>query len=181
MIDLRIDQHKLDDLLREINGTDEQVSNAMRSTVAKMSTWLRSRAARSLSAELQVKQKVMRFRLKNIKLKKAPNGAAGGVWLGLNDLDFVHLGGASQDNRGVVYRGREFSKAFLGPRPGAVAGKLAGRAFKRQGTARLPIEKVGLPIQEEANKALESEVMEWGRFEAQFFKVLERELRWRTR
>lgn len=181
MIELRIDQARLDDLLRELRGTDDEVRKALRSTVGKMSSWLRTRATRALSSELQIKQKVLRFRLKNIKLRQSPDGAAGGVWLGLNDLDFVHLGGAKQDRRGVEYKGRSFGGAFLGPKPGEVAGKLRGRAFKRKGSDRLPIEKVGLPIKDEADQALESEVMEWGLFEAQFFKVLERELRWRTR
>lgn len=181
MIDLRIDQTRLDGVVREINATDDDVRKALRSTVSKLSTWLRTRATRALSAELQVKQKVLRIRLKNIRLKKAPSGVAGGVWIGLNDLDFVHIGGARQDRQGVNYKGRKFGKAFLGPKPGEVSGKLGGRAFKREGVKRLPIEKVGLPIQDEANKALESDVMEWGRFVDQFFKVFERELRWRNR
>jgi hypothetical protein len=180
MIELKIDAMRLDTLVIESNGTPEQVRKALRSTVSKLSTWLRTRATRAMSAELQVKQKVLRFRLKNIKLKQAPNGSAGGIWLGLNDLDFIHLGGATQDAQGVNFRGREFSKAFMGPRPGTVSSKLKGRAFKRKGASRLPIEKVGLPIQDQANKALESEVMEWAAFETQFFKVLEHELKWRT-
>lgn len=181
MIDLQIDLARVDQLVAEVNATDDQVRVALRSTVSKLSTWLRTRATRAMSAELQIKQQVLRFRLKNIKLKKAPNGAVGGVWLGLNDLDFVYMGGASQDQQGVEFRGRSFGGAFMGPRPGTISGKLAGMAFKRTGSGRLPIEKVGLPIQDEADKALESEVMEWGAFQAQFFKVLEHELKWRTR
>lgn len=181
MIELRIDGTRLNGLLAEINATDHQVRKALRSTVSKLSTWLRTRAMRGLSAELHIKRNVLRYRLKNLKLKQAPDGAAGGLWLGLNDIDFVHLGGASQDAQGVKYRGQSFRGAFLGPRPGKISGKLAGRAFRRTGRDRLPIEKVGLPIQDAANKALESEVMEWHLFQAQFFKVLEHELRWRTR
>lgn len=183
MIDLRIDALQLNVLLSEIDATPDQTRKALRSTVSKLSTWLRTRATRALSAELQLKRNVLRHRLKNIKLKQAPNGAAGGLWIGLNEMDLKYVGKAKQDATGVTAgaRGHSFDHAFMGPRPGVKARKLKNRAFKRKGGARLPIEKVTLPIQDEAQKALDSDVMEWARFEAQFFKVLEHELRWRTR
>lgn len=181
MLELQIDPRQLDQLVADVQATDAQVRKALRSTVGKMSTWLRTRAARALSAELQVKQKVLRHRLKNIRLKNSPAGAVGGLWLGLNELDFVHLGGAAQDAQGVRFRSQRFRGAFLGPKPGEISGKLGGRAFKRKGPERLPLEKVGLPIEQAANSALQTDVMEWEKFQAQFFKVLERELRWRTR
>lgn len=184
MIDLRIDALQLNVLLSEIGATDEQVRKALRSTVGKMSNWLRTRAGRAIRKETGLKMDHLRRRLKAIKLKNAPNGAAGGLWIGLNAVDLKYLK-PEQDGLGVSAgppgRSRSYEGAFMGGKPGKVARKLNGRVFVRKGRERMPIKKVGLDIEDDANRALDTEVMEWAKFEAQFFKVLEHELRWRTR
>lgn len=180
MINLQVDALPLNVLATELGATEEQVRKALRSTVNKLAAWLRTRAARTLSAELRIKQNVLRYRLKKMKPKVGPGGTIGGLWIGLNDLDLKYLG-AKQDSTGVTARGQSFKQAFLGPRPGTKARKLNGHAFRRTGTSRLPIDKVELPIQSEAEKALESAVLEFRAFEVQFYKTFEHEIKWRTR
>lgn len=56
--------------------------------------------------------------------------------------------GARQTKAGVSYKisknkGRSLARgAFMGPKPGAVAARLGGHAFKRMGPQRLPIKKL---------------------------------------
>lgn len=176
---LNIDQRELDRLLIELDATDKIVTKALRSTVGRMSSWLKTRAARVVSKELKLKVSGIRKRMKNIKFKPSSDGGAGGVWIGLNPIDLKYLS-AVQDSRGVTVRkqGISIKGAFMGPRPGVKSEKYRGVVFKRKGRQRLPIEKQEWEIKKRAEDALDDNV--FAGFEAQFYKVFERELKWRS-
>jgi len=181
MIDLKIDTHELERLALDLAGTEKEVQCALRSTLSKMSAWLRTRTSRTLSQELRLKYSTVRHRIKAIRFKQSANGGAGGVWIGLNPLDLKFVGVPVQNERGVTLRGRaSFPHAFLGPRPGVKASKLNGNAFKRTGKDRLPIEKMGLEVKADADQAIESKAMDFAAFEKQFYKTFEHELKWQT-
>lgn len=181
MIQLNLDASALQLVADELDATEKQVKLAMRSTVSRMSSWLRVRAGRAIRAETKLRAELLRKRLKNIKLKYAGDGTIGGVWIGLNPIDLKYLM-PEQDGLGVTAgpsgAHESYEGAFMGPRPGTLASKLRGGVYARKGKARLPIVRLGMPIQDKANKALEASVFEG--FEEQFMKVFEREMKWRT-
>ena len=182
MINIKLDGHELDFVVSELEASEKQVRKAFRSTISKMSKWLRTRAARSMSKELDLKNAAVRKRLKSMKVKFTPDGAFGGIWIGQNAIDLPYIGGGQQFKGGVrTTRGQYIKGAFMGPKPGQQAIKLRGNAFKREGKKRLPIEKVGHDVKDQIDKALESSIMEWSTFESQFMKTFEHELKWQTR
>lgn len=180
LVSLSIEAGSIDRLVLELDATEKDATRALRSTVSKMTSWLRTRAARSLSGELKLKNAGVRKRLKSLKFKKSADGGVGGLWIGTNPIDLKYIGDAMQDSSGVSSRGQRFKGAFMGTRPGVQSIKLQGNAFVRKRRTRLPIEKVGLDVKAQMERALESDVMEFARFEAQFMKTFEHELRWRT-
>lgn len=180
MIELRIEPRELENTIQTIGAMDQQVKKALRSTVTKMARWIRVRAGRVIRKETMLKQEHLRRRLKSMKVKISQDGATGGVWIGLNEIDLSRLN-PEQDGFGVSAgppgRSQSYEGAFMGPRPGVKATKLRGGVFVRRGRKRLPLERVGMPIKSEAEKALESDVFDG--FEQQFYKVFEHELQWR--
>lgn len=182
-VSLTIDQHELTRLVDEFSASEVIVRRALQSTISKMGRWLRTRAGRAVRQETGIDFKLLRKRFRAVKFKKTPNGGIGGAWIGLNPIDLKNLAPV-QDASGVAAgpsgKRRDYQGAFMGPRPGVTASKLKGRVFKRAGSSRLPIKKQEYDIQAEGEKAIQSDVMEYHKFEMQFFTVFERELKWRT-
>lgn len=180
MINLKIDNHQLQEVADQLEATEKAVAKAMRSTIAKMGRWLRVRAGRAIREETQLKAEHLRKRLKAMKVKVTSNGAYGGVWIGLNPIDLKYLF-PEQDGLGVSAgppgRSQSYEGAFMGPRPGSLAPKLRGHVFKRTGKARTPIERQAFDIMSSAEKGLDKNIFKG--FEEQFYKVFERELKWR--
>ena len=180
MISLQLDPRQLEQTALELDATEREVKLAMRSTVSKMAGWLRTRAGRVIRKETLLKHEQIRRRLKSIRVKVRANGVTGGVWIGLNEIDLAGLT-PEQDGFGVSAgppgRSRSYENAFMGPRPGVLASKLNGGVFRRTTAKRLPLERLGMPIKSDAEKALDSDVFKG--FEDQFYKVFEHELKWR--
>lgn len=165
----------IDRLVSEFAATEQQIEKALNSTLVKMASWLRTRSVRGLSKELAIQQKVVRRRLKSFRLKKSPDGSSIAVWYGLDPVAMIYLG-ARQTKRGVTAGKHKRDSAFI------AKGQNGNRqVFKRQGSARLPIEKQVLDINDKAETYLEDRLIGAAEFEAQFFRVLEREMKWRTR
>jgi hypothetical protein len=84
--------------------------------------------------------------------------------------------GAKQLGSGVSASGGRFVKgAFIAEMRGGTA-----HVFKRQGTARLPIDKQEAEIEQTSDRFIQHDAL-GAEFEAQFFKVFEHELKWQTR
>lgn len=173
-MELRIDAPALGTIATELGGTADQVEAALRSTLAKMASWLRALSVRGLARELQIGVKVMRRRLKAFRLRKSADGASIAVWYGLDPVAMVHLG-ARQTRAGVTAGKHKRAGAFI-------AGKGEGRqVFKRRSAARLPIDKQTVDIQDKAQAWLEDEAIGGAAFERKFIATFEHELKWRTR
>lgn len=175
LIELDLEAQGIQHVIHDLHASEAQVKQALRSTLRKMASWMRTKSVRGLSAHLQIQQKVIRRRLRSFNLKMTPDGGTVTVWYGLNPISLIYLG-ARQNKTGVT--------AGAHKRPGAFIAKGSGDAlqvFKRRGRARLPLDKQRLDVEDKANTYLEDKVIGDVDFEAQFHKTFEHELKWRTR
>lgn len=169
MIELNISEQGIAQIVDELGATQNQCAKALVSTLSKMARWLQTRTTKGLSAELQIKQKIIRRRLKKTSIVSTANGYAIKLWYGLNDISLIHLG-ARETKKGVTAGKHKVSGAFIAK----------GQVFKRTGKARLPIEKQVVIIQKQANDYLEGAISQRD-FDTQFFKTFEHELKWQMR
>ena len=113
-----------------------QIERAAARAINKTIRWIRTQALRLSTAEFNIPQKAIkdRFLINTAKFKKAKAS----LWAGLNDIGIHRLGPGRKTKRGLKVRGREY--------PGAFQPKKLKPIFRRVGKARLPIEKVVLPL-----------------------------------
>ena len=163
MIELRPNLEGLDAVARQLTATPRQVDRALRITVNRMAGWLRRKSAREVSNELRIGLDVLRYRIRTLRRGGGGDRSAS-LWFGLNPIALTHL------NPREVARGVKGGPAYV---KGGFLAK--GQAFKRRGKARLPIERATLPIQEQADKALDA-VVAGIEFERRFLDTFEREL-----
>lgn len=175
MIDLEIDAKSLERIATDLVATEAQAQKALNSALGKMAVWLRGRSVKELSPALQIQQKVLRRRLKTFRLRRSANGSEITVWYGLDPIALVYLQ-AKQNKQGVrAYGGRFVKSAFI------AKGRNDNRqVFKRRGAARLPLDKQVADIDDKANTYIEDRLLGTAEFEAQFYKIFEHELQWRT-
>lgn len=174
MIDIEVDAEGLQQITLELAATEAQAVKALQSTLNKMAAWLRSKSVKGLSERLLLPQKVTRRRLKSFRLSRKSDGGSITVWYGLNPVALIYLN-ASQNRAGVSAIGGRFVKS------GFIARAGGGRqVFKRRGKSRLPIDKQVADIQDKATTFIEDDLIGTPEFEARFFLVFERELKWRT-
>lgn len=175
MINLVVDAPNLEGVITDLAATEAQVQKALNSTLGKMATWLRSISAKGLSKELAIQQKVLRRRLKLFRLHRNGNGAEIKVWYGLDPIAMVYMQ-PRQNKKGVrAYGGRFVQSGFI------AAGSNGNRqVFKRRGKERLPVDKQRADIVDKASIYIEDNLLGTEQFEAQFFKIFEHELQWRT-
>lgn len=175
MIDLDVDALGIEAAVIELRATEKQVMLALRSTLSKLAAWMRTKSVRGLSTELQIQQKLIRRRLKSFRMKRTAEGGTITVWYGLDPIALIHLG-ARQTKAGVTAGQHKRDGAFIAP------GSNGNRqVFKRRGSARLPLNKERLDVEDKAATYLEDHVIGDMEFEAQFYKFFEHELKWRTR
>lgn len=179
MIDLDIKAADLERVALDIGATEAQVKKALNTTLNKMAAWVKTRTTKSLADDLQIKQKVVRRRIKAMKRK---GGGMAGVWYGLNDIAMIYLG-AKQTAGGVRASGGRFEKGAFIPRGvhqvfKRVGAKRMMTKGRYKGKLRQPIEVVESAIEDKSIKTL-NDTINAAAFEAQFFKVFEHELQWR--
>lgn len=179
MSGLRVDvkgETELNALANQFGATEAQVQAAMRSTYGKMARWLRSASVIGLSRKLHIQQSVLRSRLRTYRMQ---GGISGGgeakVWYGLRDIPLIRLK-ARETSAGVVAGSGIFVE-------GAFIAKLFGRlqVLKRAGKSRLPLEVQYAKIYDKSVEYIEDELVGTALFDAQFFKFLQHELKWRTK
>jgi hypothetical protein len=102
-------------------------------------------------------------------------GGEAKVWYGLRDIPLSRLH-PRQTAKGVRADGGRYVE-------GAFMAKLFGRmqVLKRVSKARVPLAIQYAEIYDEAVVYIEDELVGSAMFDAQFFKFLEHELKWRTR
>ena len=157
-----LDSKDMQNLLRTFALSSTQIERAAARAINKTVKWVRTQALRQTAADLGISQKAVKDRflinLARVNKKKAS------LWIGLNEISAHKLGKARKTKNGLRIRDREFAGAFQ-PR------KLKP-VFRRIGKARLPIEKVMVPI-----KSSETIIHYlYARAKDQFMKIFEREL-----
>jgi len=164
-------------LAHAFGATEKQVQAALRSTYGKMGRWLRTQSVRGLSAKLKIPQKILRQRVRTYRMQGgvAGDGAGAKVWYGIRDISFARLK-PRETSGGVKAMGGRFEK-------GAFIAKLYGRdqVLKRVGRERVPLRVVYADIEDESITYIEDVLIGTEKFDSQFFKFLEHELKWRTR
>lgn len=171
---LEVNAPSLDAAVKDLSATQTQVRRALNTTMGKMAVWLRTRAMRGLSEELQIQQKVMRRRLKTFRLRHSSSGSEITVWFGLNQIALIYLG-ARETKTGVTAGAHVRKGAFIAKGRG---GNM--QVFKRTSKSRLPIEKQTLPIEDKANVYIQDNLIGTDEFDVQFFKIFEHELQWQV-
>lgn len=170
-----IDGRGIDALAGAFGATEKQVKAAMRSTYAKMARWLRTQSVRGLSSRLKIQQKILRSRIRTYRLQHGMDNAEGvKVWYGIKDIAFARLN-PREAGGGVKAQGGRFEK-------GAFIARLYGRqqVLKRIGKERVPLRIVYAEISDEAITYIEDVLIGTAMFDAQFYRFLEHELKWRT-
>jgi len=176
---LRVDitgRRELQAIAIEFGASEKQIQAALRSTFGKMAKWLLTLSVRGLSGHLKIQQKILRTRLRTYRMQ---GGLSGGgeakVWYGLKDVPLSRLS-PRETSKGVRAAGGRFVE-------GAFIAKLFGRlqVLKRAGKTRLPLVVQYAKIYDASVTYIEDELLGSLAFDAQFFKILEHELKWRTR
>lgn len=175
MIDIEVSTEGLQQIQLDLASTEAQATKALNSTLIKMAAWLRAKSVKGLADHLSIGQKVMRRRLKSFRLTRLPQGGQITVWYGLDPIALIYLN-ARQNRRGVAAMGGRFVQSgFIAPTKGG-----GRQVFRRRGRARLPIDKQRADVADKANTYIEDELIGTDEFEARFFTIFERELKWRT-
>lgn len=174
MIDIDVRADGLQQIALDLAATEQQATKALRSTLNKMAAWLRAKSVKGLSQELAIGQKVMRRRLKSFRLTSRPGGGQVTIWYGLDPIALIYLN-AKQTKKGVSAMGGRFVQSgFIAPVKGG------RQVFKRRGKDRLPIDKQRAEVKDKADIYIEDRLIGTEEFEARFFTIFERELKWRT-
>lgn len=159
----------------ELEASEKQVRAAFSSACQRTATTLRTRSARGLASELQLRTiGLLRKRLKSLRLRARGDGVQ--LWYGLNDMPASWFKGAVTENaKGAAKRGHQVDGGF------AARSKFKGRRtlFKRTGKARLHIAEQNLPIEDQAVVYIEDEIFD--QTEEIFWKNFTRELRARVK
>ncbi|HKY46144.1 MAG TPA: hypothetical protein VJM50_23840 [Pyrinomonadaceae bacterium] len=173
---VEIDSRGITSLVDMFGATEKQLQAAMRSTYAKMGRWLRTQSVRGLTKKLRIQQKILRSRVRSYRMQNGVGGDGAGakVWYGLRGIPLSRLK-PRETAKGVKTAGGRFVEgAFIA----RVHGSL--QVLKREGKSRLPIRIQYAEIADESITYIEDHLVGTALFDAQFYKFLEHELRWRT-
>lgn len=170
-----IDGRGIDATAEMFGATEKQVKAAMRSTYGKMARWLRTQSVRGLSKKLRIQQKILRSRIRTYRLQHGfDDGEGMKVWYGIRGIPFSRLS-PRETGKGVKASGGRFEE-------GAFIANMYGRqhVLKRIGRKRVPLRMVYADISDESITYIEDTLVGTALFDAQFYKFLEHELKWRT-
>jgi hypothetical protein len=165
MIELQINSEQLGALTSSLSATERQIDLALKSTFKRLKGWLRKKIAPDMARAVNLQQKIIRRRI------KYRSNAKNEIWFGLNSVGFKYLKPKKTSTGVSAYGGKKEDGAFI---------TKTGTVFKRKTNKRLPLEVVETSIYQEAISYLETETIQAQEFEAEFFRVFERELKWRT-
>lgn len=175
-LSIEINGRDIESLADTYGATEKQVEAALRSTYNRMGRWLRTRAVRGLSSKLRIQQKLLRSRVRSFRIQEGVGSLGDGakVWFGLRPIPLISLN-AVQSRRGVRAAGGRYVE-------GAFIANYRGKrhVLKREGKGRLPIRIVHADIADASNVYIEDELIGTDSFDAEFFRFLEHELKWRT-
>ncbi|NYT62366.1 phage tail protein [Alcaligenaceae bacterium] len=167
MMDLaiKIPREDLERLMGMFQISKEACRRAARRAVRKTAKWTEGQAARTMSAQLRVQQKIIRQRL---RMYMKGDGLDQKVWLGLNSLAVRRLGIPRRRGTGTQV-GRHF---FEGAFP---IQKYGGGVYRRAGQGRFPLELAKMEIDDAGATALREAA---NKAEARLMEIMRQELRY---
>jgi hypothetical protein len=147
MISIEIDAKQLKQLRKAVAKAGKQFPRELAAAVNKVAKKTKGNIGKEIRKTVNLKKEPSErpIKLRRTATAQQPTGIVGidrEQRLGLQHF------GARHDKRGVSYKiakqgGRKrVDGAFMGPRPGTLAPKLNGGAFRREGESRLPIVKL---------------------------------------
>ena len=152
-----------------VEATEAQLKLASVRALNKVARWLRTRIARDVADELQMKVGLVRHSLTLIRANRGRVNAGVGMRRRHGVINAIHLGAARQNARGVRVARRQYDHAFLATMPTGDRG-----IFWRTGKDRLPIREVQVVMT--GRMATIMEQLSEGPVLQQFDKVFQREL-----
>jgi len=175
MIGLHVDVADLTALGAEFGASEAQIRAAANRALGRTVRAVRTRARTSLRLQMGLAAaKYLKRRISAVRARGAGGLGTAEVWIGRNDmLPEAFRGRPRQGARGVTVRGDLFEGAFLARDTNGVV-----RVFERVGRARLPIERVTVPVGDEMSEILEDQVFD--EVAGIFWKNFRAELRART-
>lgn len=138
---------QIDKIILNINALPDQVTRASIFAINRTAEWLKSSAAREISAQKRVKLKIIRDRLKITKANKKQLSAniSANMWA----LKGKDLGSMSQTPTGAKAGHYTFQGAFVATMKSGHKG-----IFRRKTIARLPIKELYIPLDNYASKVI---------------------------
>lgn len=141
-IDIRIDtQGTLERLQAQMARMPRAVDTARKRALRKLSTWIQRQALREAAAAAGTTQKVMKTL---VRYRASLNDARIAIWIGTNPIGAHHLGTVRWTRR--MTGARAGRRSFPGTWSWSAPAKTAGLIMERRGAARLPLDKVVVPI-----------------------------------
>ena len=126
----------LKEMLDTFALTPIQIERAAARAINKTIRWIRTQALRLSASELDIPQKAIKDRFFTNTARFKNTKAS--LWIGLNEIGIHRLGASRKTKRGLKVRSHEYQGAF---QP-----KKLKPVFRRISKARLPIEKILLPL-----------------------------------
>ncbi|WP_168464788.1 phage tail protein [Wolbachia endosymbiont of Ctenocephalides felis wCfeT] len=159
--------HSIDKVIQDVNASKAKVESAAMKALNKTALWLKVQASKEISQEKQIKQSLIRKRLRIIKASKSSVNAL--VKASLYGIKVGKLGSMRQTMIGAKVGSRMFQGAFIATMKSGHTG-----IFKRRGRTSLPIDEILLPLEPEASKIIKELVTQ--EVEKVFEKFFHREL-----
>jgi hypothetical protein len=145
-MNIAIDRGDIRALQNSLGKARGRMPGQLASAVNKTSTYVRSQKAKDISREITIIQREIK---KFIFIKRATKKTLTAISTLQEEKrpSLKRFKGLKQTSVGVEYQISRSGKktvlqGFMGPRPGVIAGKLGGHAFKRVGKSRTPIVKL---------------------------------------
>lgn len=137
----------IDQIIRQMRGTESQVQVAAMRALNKTALWLKSQSVKEISTQKKLQQKIIRDRLNIIKASKSSLKAL--VVASLYGIKASLIGNMRQTSTSAKAGKMEFKGAFVATMPTGHRG-----IFKRKRASRLPIREVVLPLEPVASNII---------------------------
>lgn len=140
---------QIDKIVSSINALPEQVNQASMFAINRTAEWLKSTAAKEISAEKRIKLKIIRDRMKIMRANKKQ--LAANINADMWALKGKDLGDMSQSPIGATAGNYFFKGAFVATMKSGHKG-----VFRRKGTSKLPIKEQYIMLDNYASKLIKT-------------------------
>ena len=164
-LSMKIPPGELERLAGMFQLSKEACRRAARRAVRKTAKWTEGQAARSMSAQLRIQQKIIRQRL---RIYTKGDGLDQKIWLGLNSLAARRLGMPRRRGVGTQVGSHFFEGAFS-------IQKYGGGVYRRTGKGRFPLELAKIEIDDAGAASLVNAAK---KAEARLMEIMRQELRY---